>query len=231
MFYCFYFSFRCHSRWNRCAARLPDWKPLAPLSFWLIPRRPPRLWARQPGDPVPLWHPTSREKRSSAAGCRQVSSFPHDTAIMVPPSLPDDMSVTHGGKSISCVWRESGYVCWQGSDIHPQFRTRGLEFIITLHNSTCHQAVGYNNKLFLSFMCVCVFFCALCRLILCFIHVCWSSLLYITSVWACHRRMRNLLGAQTRKSVPMCSRNQCQLSSIMWPLTIPRPAFVAGVSF
>lgn len=52
---------------------------------------------------------------------------------MVPSSLPDGMSVTHSGKSISRVWREWGRVCWQGSDIHPEFGTRGLEFIIALH--------------------------------------------------------------------------------------------------
>lgn len=141
LFYCFYFSFQWHSRWNRCPARLPDWKPSAPLSFRLIPRRPPRLQAWQPGAPVPSDTRPLAEKRSSAAGCRQVSSFPHDTAIMVHPSLPDGMSVTHGGKSISRVWRETGYVCWQGSDIHPEFGTRGLEFIIYICSYTCHQAV------------------------------------------------------------------------------------------
>lgn len=108
LFYCFYFSFQCHFQWNHCPARLPDWKPSAPLSFWLIPRRAPRLWARQPGAPVPSDTRPRAEKRSSAPGCRQVSSFPHDTAIM--PPLPDGMSVTHGGKSISRVWRECGHV-------------------------------------------------------------------------------------------------------------------------
>lgn len=52
---------------------------------------------------------------------------------MVPSSLPDGMSVTHSGKSISRVWKERGHVCWQGSAIHPEFGTRGLEFILALH--------------------------------------------------------------------------------------------------
>lgn len=62
LFYCFYFSFHCHSCWNHCPARLPDWKPSTPLSFWLIPQRPPRLRARQTEILFPLTPDLLRKK-------------------------------------------------------------------------------------------------------------------------------------------------------------------------
>lgn len=185
--------------------------------FLAHPSEDPRGYgARQPGDPVPSDTRPLAEKRSSAAGCRQVSSFPHDTAIMVPSSLPDGMSVTHSGKSISRVWKERGHVCWQGSDIHPEFGTRGLEFILALH-AVPHAIRQWSTRT--SFVCVVgggggLPFC------ISFIHVCWSSLFCIKSVWACRHRMRNLLRPQICNSVPMCSSVKCEMEAMAGSLPL-----------
>lgn len=83
LFYCFYFSFRRHFEWNHCPARLLDWKAPVPRRLWLIPTEPRGCGSNNRELLFPLT-PDLICKRSSAASCRQVSSFPHDTAIMVP---------------------------------------------------------------------------------------------------------------------------------------------------
>lgn len=71
------------------------------------PRRPPGLWARQAGDPVPSDTLTSRWKKKGRV-LLAVSRSHHSLVTQllwcppVPP-FPDGMSFTHGGKSISHV--------------------------------------------------------------------------------------------------------------------------------
>lgn len=83
LLYCFYFSFQRYSKWNHCPARLGDWKAAVPRRLCLIPTEP-RGCGSNIGE---ILFPLTRDltcKRSSAASCRQVSSFPHDMVIMVP---------------------------------------------------------------------------------------------------------------------------------------------------
>lgn len=99
LLYCFYFSFQCHSEWNRCPARLLDWKPPVPLRLWLIPVEPWGSGSNSRGS-CSLWHPTSHAKgRVLLAVGRS-----HHSLMTRPLWCPlDGMSVTHGGKSISHV--------------------------------------------------------------------------------------------------------------------------------
>lgn len=116
-FYCFDFSFQCHPEWNRCPARLLDWKPPVPPSFAARPpAEPPRPWGSATGRSCSLRHLTSHAKgRALLAVGRS-----HHSLMTRPLWCPlDGTSVTHGGKSISHVLRETGgYVCWQGFDIN-----------------------------------------------------------------------------------------------------------------
>lgn len=118
-------------------------------SLW----RPPRLRGPTTGRSCSLWHSTSCGKKGRvplAVGRSHHS--PMTRLLWCPPPSPMACQSPHSGKSISRVWRERGHVCWQGSDIHPEFGTRGLQFIIALH-AVPHAIRQWSTRT--SFVCVC----------------------------------------------------------------------------
>lgn len=133
LFYCFYFSFRCPSEWNRCPARLLDWKAAVPPVVFGSSPPSPQAVGPTTGGPCSLWHPTSAAWGQALLAVGRS----HHSLVTRPLWCPlDGMSVTHGGKSISHVWGESGgmfaggivtFICRWGQT------GSGLQFLITFY--------------------------------------------------------------------------------------------------
>lgn len=134
--------------WNRCPARLLDWKAPVPRRLRLIPipTEPRGCGSDNRGGSCSFWHPTSHAKGRALLAVGR----PHHSLMTRPLWCPlDGMSVTHGGKSISRVRRELGRVGWQDFR-HSSVGGWGgghtggrLQSLITFHILTvCHNRIS-----------------------------------------------------------------------------------------
>lgn len=147
LLYCFYFSFQRHSEWNHCPARLLDWKAPVPCRRWLIPTAPRGCGSNNGGILFPLT-PDLTCKRSSAASCRQVSSFPswhgHYGALWMAcqsPMVASQLVMSWGSWGMF-AGRVLTFICRWGHT------GSGLQFLITFYTLTVgHVTVECSNQL------------------------------------------------------------------------------------